>query len=92
MLTGESVLTAGEGDLIVVPPGTVHAFAAARGIGAGRRILRTEPAGQRRRLPAATIAAEPAPCSTRPASMTASDAREECGRTIIGLTEKLLLK
>jgi mannose-6-phosphate isomerase-like protein (cupin superfamily) len=31
MLTGERVLTVGEGDLVVVPPGTVHAFAAARG-------------------------------------------------------------
>lgn len=30
MLTGEHVHTVGEGDLIVVPPGTVHAFAAAR--------------------------------------------------------------
>jgi mannose-6-phosphate isomerase-like protein (cupin superfamily) len=29
MLTGERVLTAYEGDLVVVPPGTVHAFAAA---------------------------------------------------------------
>ena len=29
MLTGEQVLTAMEGDLVVVPPGTVHAFAAA---------------------------------------------------------------
>jgi uncharacterized RmlC-like cupin family protein len=29
MLTGERVLTATEGDLVVVPPGTVHAFAAA---------------------------------------------------------------
>jgi quercetin dioxygenase-like cupin family protein len=29
MLTGERVLTAREGDLVVVPPGTVHAFAAA---------------------------------------------------------------
>jgi mannose-6-phosphate isomerase-like protein (cupin superfamily) len=29
MLTGERVLTAAEGDLVVVPPGTVHAFAAA---------------------------------------------------------------
>jgi quercetin dioxygenase-like cupin family protein len=29
MLTGQRVLTAREGDLIVVPPGTVHAFAAA---------------------------------------------------------------
>ncbi len=31
MLTGERVHTVSEGDLIVVPPGTVHAFAAARG-------------------------------------------------------------
>src|SRR5262249_26115132 len=30
MLTGERVVTVGEGDLVVVPPGTVHAFAAAR--------------------------------------------------------------
>jgi mannose-6-phosphate isomerase-like protein (cupin superfamily) len=30
MLAGERVLTVGEGDLVVVPPGTVHAFAAAR--------------------------------------------------------------
>jgi mannose-6-phosphate isomerase-like protein (cupin superfamily) len=30
MLTGERVHTVGEGDLVVVPPGTVHAFAAAR--------------------------------------------------------------
>ena len=29
MLTGERVLAATEGDLVVVPPGTVHAFAAA---------------------------------------------------------------
>ena len=29
ILTGERVLTAAEGDLVVVPPGTVHAFAAA---------------------------------------------------------------
>ncbi len=29
MLTGGRVLTAREGDLVVVPPGTVHAFAAA---------------------------------------------------------------
>ncbi len=29
MLTGERVLTARKGDLIVVPPGTVHALAAA---------------------------------------------------------------
>ena len=29
MLAGERVLTAAEGDLVVVPPGTVHAFAAA---------------------------------------------------------------
>jgi quercetin dioxygenase-like cupin family protein len=29
MLTGQRVLTAREGDLVVVPPGTVHAFAAA---------------------------------------------------------------
>src|SRR5215469_12969636 len=29
MLTGERVLTARAGDLVVVPPGTVHAFAAA---------------------------------------------------------------
>jgi mannose-6-phosphate isomerase-like protein (cupin superfamily) len=29
MLAGEHVLTAREGDLVVVPPGTVHAFAAA---------------------------------------------------------------
>jgi mannose-6-phosphate isomerase-like protein (cupin superfamily) len=29
VLTGERVVTAREGDLIVVPPGTVHAFAAA---------------------------------------------------------------
>jgi mannose-6-phosphate isomerase-like protein (cupin superfamily) len=30
MLTGERVHTVGEGDLVVVPPGTVHAFTAAR--------------------------------------------------------------
>lgn len=30
MLAGEQVHTVGEGDLVVVPPGTVHAFAAAR--------------------------------------------------------------
>lgn len=30
MLTGERVHTVSEGDLVVVPPGTVHAFAAAR--------------------------------------------------------------
>jgi quercetin dioxygenase-like cupin family protein len=29
VLAGERVLTAGQGDLIVVPPGTTHAFAAA---------------------------------------------------------------
>jgi mannose-6-phosphate isomerase-like protein (cupin superfamily) len=29
MLTGERVVTVAEGDLAVVPPGTVHAFAAA---------------------------------------------------------------
>ena len=29
MLAGERVVTAAEGDLAVVPPGTVHAFAAA---------------------------------------------------------------
>jgi quercetin dioxygenase-like cupin family protein len=29
MLTGQRVLTAREGDMVVVPPGTVHAFAAA---------------------------------------------------------------
>ena len=31
MLTGERVVTAAEGDLVVVPPHTVHAFAAAPG-------------------------------------------------------------
>jgi quercetin dioxygenase-like cupin family protein len=29
ILTGQRVLTANEGDLVIVPPGTVHAFAAA---------------------------------------------------------------
>ena len=29
VLAGERVLTAGQGDLIMVPPGTTHAFAAA---------------------------------------------------------------
>jgi mannose-6-phosphate isomerase-like protein (cupin superfamily) len=33
MLTGQRVLTAREGDLIVVSPGTVHAFAAAPALG-----------------------------------------------------------
>ena len=41
MLTGERVLTAGEGDLIVVPPGTVHAFAAAHGSDADLLIILT---------------------------------------------------
>jgi len=41
MLTGERVLTAGEGDLIIVPPGTVHAFAAAPGSDADLLIILT---------------------------------------------------
>ena len=41
MLTGERVLTAGEGDLIVVLPGTVHAFAAAHGSDADLLIILT---------------------------------------------------
>ena len=41
MLAGERVLTAREGDLIVVPPGTAHAFAAAPGSDADLLIILT---------------------------------------------------
>ena len=41
MLTGESVVTAAEGDLVVVPPATVHAFAAAPGGDADLLIILT---------------------------------------------------
>jgi mannose-6-phosphate isomerase-like protein (cupin superfamily) len=41
MLTGQRVLTAREGDLIVVPPGTVHAFAAASASDADLLIILT---------------------------------------------------
>jgi mannose-6-phosphate isomerase-like protein (cupin superfamily) len=41
MLTGERVVTAAEGDLAVVPPGTVHAFAAAPGSDADLLIILT---------------------------------------------------
>ncbi len=39
LLTGEQVLTLRKGDLIVVPPGTVHAFAAAPGADADLLIV-----------------------------------------------------
>ncbi|MEV6862551.1 cupin domain-containing protein [Streptosporangium subroseum] len=41
ILVGESVVTAGEGDLVVVPPNTAHAFAAAPGAGADLLIVIT---------------------------------------------------
>ncbi len=41
LLAGERVLTAHEGDLVVVPPGTVHAFAAAQGADADLLIILT---------------------------------------------------
>jgi mannose-6-phosphate isomerase-like protein (cupin superfamily) len=41
MLTGRHVLTAREGDLVVVPPGTVHAFAAAQASDADLLIILT---------------------------------------------------
>jgi mannose-6-phosphate isomerase-like protein (cupin superfamily) len=41
MLTGERVVAAAEGDLAVVPPGTVHAFAAAPGSDADLLIILT---------------------------------------------------
>ena len=39
MLAGERVLTVAEGDLVVVPPGTVHAFAASPGADADLLII-----------------------------------------------------
>jgi mannose-6-phosphate isomerase-like protein (cupin superfamily) len=41
MLTGERVVAAAEGDLVVVPPATVHAFAAAPGSDADLLIILT---------------------------------------------------
>lgn len=41
ILTGEEVVTAGPGDLVVVPPGTPHAFAAVPGTGADLLIVLT---------------------------------------------------
>jgi mannose-6-phosphate isomerase-like protein (cupin superfamily) len=41
LLAGNRVVTAGTGDLIVVPPGTVHAFAAAAGSDADLLIILT---------------------------------------------------
>jgi mannose-6-phosphate isomerase-like protein (cupin superfamily) len=41
LLAGERMLTAAAGDLIIVPPGTVHAFAAAAGIDADLLIILT---------------------------------------------------
>jgi mannose-6-phosphate isomerase-like protein (cupin superfamily) len=41
LLAGERVVTASEGDLVVVPPGTVHAFAAVKGSDADLLIILT---------------------------------------------------
>ena len=41
LLTGRRVLTAREGDLVVIPPGTVHAFAAVPGADADLLIIIT---------------------------------------------------
>jgi uncharacterized cupin superfamily protein len=41
LLAGERTLTAAAGDLIIVPPGTVHAFAAAAGSDADLLIILT---------------------------------------------------
>ena len=55
VLSGDDVLTAEEGDLVVVPPDVIHAFAAAPGhdldllivLDAGRRTLRLLPSAGR---------------------------------------------
>jgi quercetin dioxygenase-like cupin family protein len=46
LLTGQRVLTANQGDLVVVPPGTVHAFAAAPASDTDLLIILT-PGGER---------------------------------------------